>query len=246
MAAKVKAKVVNIDKWLGDNKPFNRVKALGIELEGGWKTLPPGARLEGDASVFHNAPQPGLRQGELQLGPFLLADLNKYMKKYYPSKVDETCGLHVHMSFESPLHYGLLADSPDYQETVLEYLYRWAKENHLPEKHCIWDRLSGKSVYCQKEFWPYAQMTQARKDYDKARHGHRYTVIHYCHERNGTVECRVLPMMDNVDLGISAVRRLVDITNAYLYAADKHKVKEGGQVVLSDGAVYEEVLEIKL
>lgn len=240
-----KGKVLDIDKWL-TNKPFNRVKAIGVELEGGWRTLPSGARIEGDASVFHNARQDGIRAGEIPLGPFVLADLSKQLKKNYPHKVDDTCGLHVHMSFESPLHYALLADSPDYQETVLEYLFRWAKRSHLPENHCIWGRLRGESIYAQKKFWPYDQSIQQRKDYDKQRHGHRYTAIHYCIARNGTIECRVLPMLDNADLAIGAVRELIDITNGYLYAVDKHKVKEGGQVVLSSGAVYEEVVEIRL
>lgn len=217
-----------------------------MELEGGWQKLPVGTRLERDASVFHDAPQAGLKVGELPLGPFVLGQLNQYMRKYYPYKVDETCGLHVHMSFESQLHYGYLADTPDYQETIVHYLSNWAKDQRLPEKHSIWERLKGDSQYCQKKFWPYDQMMTSRKDYDKSRKGHRYTIVHYCWTRNGTVEIRVLPMMDTVDLAISAVRCIVDVTNAYLMVCDKKHVIEKGEVILSSGAMYEEIMEFKL
>jgi hypothetical protein len=219
---------------------------MGVELEGGWSKLPQGTRLERDASVFHDAPQSGFKVGELPLGPFILGQLNQYMKKYYPDKVDDTCGLHVHMSFESQLYYGLLADSPDYQETMVHYLEKWAKDQRLPEKHPIWERLKGESVYCQKKFWPFDQMMQSRKDFDKVRQGHRYTIVHYCWSRNGTIEIRVLPMMTTVDLAISAVRCVVDVTNAYLMACKKPRMLETGEVILGNGAMYEEVTEIKL
>jgi hypothetical protein len=84
------------------------VERLGVELEGAWSKLPTGTRLEVDASVFNNRSPEGHRSGELPLGPFVLGQLNSYMKKYYPQKVDATCGLHVHMSFESLLYYNLL------------------------------------------------------------------------------------------------------------------------------------------
>jgi hypothetical protein len=116
----------------------------------------------------------------------------------------------------------------------------------LSESNPIWSRLKGESIYCQKKFWPYDQMMTSRKDYDKARKGHRYTIVHYCWTRNGTIEVRVLPMFDDVELGISAVRTIVDVTNAYLVACDKKRVVESGEVILTNGTVYEELVEIKL
>ena len=46
-------KPLNIDRYLG--RVRNRVRLVGLELEGAWTTWPKGERYEGDASVFRNA-----------------------------------------------------------------------------------------------------------------------------------------------------------------------------------------------
>lgn len=253
--AKPKEEVVpplNIDKALG-REPKNRIARMGVELEGGWLTLPEGCKEpEADTSVFKDPITrlqkipTGFKVGELALGPMQPAFMRRAVTKYYPHKVDHTCGLHVHMGFETLYQYSLLADSPAYQETVIEYLSRWGKEEGLGERHPLWARLKGDSVYCQKKFWPQAQMEQTRKDHDKERYGHRYTMIHYCWGRYQTVECRLLPMMDTSVQAVRVVKRLLDITNAYLLTVDKGKVKLGGKVELDNGDIYEEYIEARL
>lgn len=259
---------LNLDKVLG--KPRNRVAKCGVELEGGWLKVPIGVKLDEDYSVFgvnagKLAPD-GYRCGELPLGPILVAQLPSSMRKYYPDLVDSTCGMHIHMSFETTFQYNLLADSPAYQETMQDYLLKWAREEGFPDTHHIWPRLKGQSTFAQKEFWPQEQIQQIRKDHDRKRYGHRYTMIHYCWQRYATVECRVLPMMETYTQAIRAVRRVIDITNAYLILANKHKAKATGRVemgekdkniydekgkdykkvVLDNGDVYEEYIEVKL
>src|SRR5688572_21742098 len=104
---------LEIDSLLG--KPKNRVARIGVELEGAWKSLPPGiSRLEPDGSVFKDPATEtkkvpaGHQAGELPIGPIQPAALPRFMKKYYPHKTDKTCGMHVHMSFETVQHYNLL------------------------------------------------------------------------------------------------------------------------------------------
>lgn len=227
-------------------KPRNRIARIGVELEGGWKEIPDDIALQADTSVFKGNIPPGLQCGELALGPMQRVVVAKMVNKYYPNKVDATCGLHVHMGFETIYQYMLLADSPAYQDTVVEYLGRWGKEEGLKDSHPLWSRLRGESVYCQKKFWPQEQMNMTRKDHDQKRVGHRYTMIHYCWGRYRTVECRLLPMMDTPEQANSVIKRLLDITNAYLLTVDKGKIRDHGKIELDNGDIYEEWVEVKL
>lgn len=237
-------KPINIDEHLG--KPMkNRVALVGVELEGGWVTLPPGvAQLEHDGSVFQGQlPVGAAYMGECTIGPLYPAGIGELLKTHYPPKINHTCGMHVHMSFELLWQYHLLM-VPEYQETVLHYLTLWAKEhpNVFGEKHHIWERLAGKSRYCQKQFWPDAQAGTKRKGHDQTAYGHRYTAIHYCGRFN-TIECRVLPMMPNTKLALSAINRLIEITNACVYELGRKRPRPSNlstAVKLPDNMLYEE------
>jgi hypothetical protein len=225
------AEFLNIDNLLGE--PKNRVKKVSVELEGGWSVVPPGVALERDGSVFQDNHPVGYRCGELPVGPYQPAAIPKILKKYYPQLVDRTCGMHIHMSFATLRHYQWLMEE-EYQETILEYLSRWAKEEAFPKNHHIWERLSGESVYCQKQFWPDEQVGwKGRKDHDQHRHGHRYTVVHYCGRLN-TIEIRVLPMMKEVDQAIRAVNEVINITNASLVLLSKRDKGSKSDLVVKD------------
>jgi hypothetical protein len=233
---------LNLDPILG--RPRNRVARCGVELEGGWKTVPPGCAMEMDGSVFkgYRDSYPEYKFGEIPIGPIVPAALKKFMKKYYPHKVDLTCGMHVRMSFERLLEFHWLMD-PKYQETILEYLTRWAKKEDFPKSHHIWDRLSGKSIFCQKRWWPDAQVNyRGTKDHDQNRYGHRYTIINYC-GRTNAVEVRVLPMMDTVEQAIRAVEYVIEITNASLFLLGKKEAPIKGRLDLSQNNFYEELIE---
>lgn len=171
-----------------------------------------------------------LLTGELPSEPLEPSKFVAWMKKFYPSHVNETCGLHVHMSFESALHYQRLM-TPAYQGTVVRYLTDWAKEEGLPSSHPIWSRLKGESRYCQLKYFADAQAQTRSKSYDQSRPGHRYTAINYPFLQHGTVEVRILPMMENVDQGIRSVQRVLDITNAFLVTAAKKEDKAATAIV---------------
>ena len=231
---------LSIDHLLGEESK-NRVAKVGVELEGAWTKLPLGAKLEIDNSVYKGTRIAGYQYGELPSGPMLPAAIPRFLKKYYPSAVDHTCGLHVHMSFDSLLRYAWLM-SPRYPKTMVKYLSEWAKKEGFPADHHIWDRLSGKSIYCQDKFWPDEQVNYLLKDHDQKRHGHRYTIVNYC-GRYKTVEIRVLPMMSIVAQAIRAVNMVIDITNACLVLLSEKERKLSGKFELPNGYTYEEIRE---
>ena len=213
---------LEIERYLG--KVRSRIDLIGVELEGGWGhgLFPKNERFEKDASVFHDrtiiqrAKVKSLRishMGELPSQPMMPIAMPMWMKKCYPQMVDDTCGLHIHMSFHTKVHYSLLM-IPEFQKTMIVYLKDWANEEKLPEKHPIWSRLNGANEYCNHEFYADLQVVEGKKDYDHFRKGNRYTAVAY---RGGkTIECRILPMFETVDQSIRALKKVMDVTNACL------------------------------
>lgn len=201
----------------------NRIYRIGIELEGGWTSLPAGTNdliHDGSVSIPRDITCPNLRTGELANGPMTMTEWQAWMRSHYPQKVNETCGMHVHLSPRNALVYSRLMD-PRYPGTVVAYINNWAKAEGLPKDHPIWARLKGKSIYCQHLYMADDQIRNTQKDHSRERVGHRYTVINYCHGRWGTVECRLLPMLDSVEQATRLVQEYVDITNAFLRVTRK-------------------------
>lgn len=204
-------------------KAKNRIYRIGIELEGGWIKLPPGVRQlqhDGSVQIERGIGEPQFQTGELAIGPLELSEWQKWLKTHYPQKVNQTCGMHVHLQTSNSLAYSRLLDAR-YPGTVIEYFKRWSTREGLAKDHPIWPRLRGKSIYCQHLYMGEEQIRNTQKDHDRARPGHRYTVINYCHGRYGTVECRLLPMMQTVEQAERAIQEYIDITNAFLRASRK-------------------------
>jgi hypothetical protein len=235
---------LDIDSLLGNTK--NHIERVGVELEGAWKKVPAGVSLERDTSVFkaQGNQVPGHQVGEIPIPPVIPMGLGRLMKKYYPDLVDSSCGMHVHMSFETLWAYGTLM-VPEYQETIIEYLKRWAEKEGFPAKHHIWPRLRGESVYCQKKFWPQLQADYKQKDHNQERKGHRYTIVNYVNRpgKQTTIEIRVLPMMLGVEQAMRAVDMVLDITNACLIKLGKRDGRFGDKIDMPNGMVYEESFE---
>jgi len=245
-------KALNIERKLGSAR--NRIHRIGIELEGAWRSLPSGVTLDGDGSIHIEMPAGvtpgdivadprtgrrtyrGWSVGELPSEPLDPTDSSSgiywkpWIRNYYPSDVNASCGMHVHMSFLNALHYQRLM-TPDYQETMATFLIEWAKrDGTFGDRHHIWKRLKGENEYCKKEFYADLQANNARKVYDHHREGNRYTGINYPHAMHQTIECRFLPMMKDAEQAISAIQRVLDITNACLAVMKirekKHRVSD--------------------
>lgn len=215
-----------------------RVYLVGVELEGGWRSVPQGrsgvdrdgsVRFSDQEIVTHN-----LRAiGEIPSPPLPVEDYQAWVRKYYPHRVNDTCGLHVHLSFKTSLTYARLMTNA-YPSTVLAYLTAWAKEEKLPKDHPIWPRLRGQSEYCQHVFSADLQVQNKRKDFDHHRHGNRYSLINYAYYVNNTLECRLLPMLETADQAIRAIERYIAITNAFLVATAKREPKHETKVIVDE------------
>lgn len=186
----------------------------------------------------------GGQTGELPSPPIEVSAFPAWMKIHYPQHVNGTCGLHVHMSFKSALHYQRLM-VPEYQSTILKYIDVWAKKENLPSAHPIWERLSGKSRYCQHKFYADLQARRkGEKGHDQNAPGHRYTAINYAYGRFQTVECRLLPMFTTVEQSIRSIQEVIQITNAFLLATKKEPTENA--FVGLDDPLHEEVREYYL
>lgn len=218
--AKLQKEWVPLDISAARGKSRNRIYRVGLELEGGWDKLPAGTRIVRDGSVA--IPVPCNHVGEMPSG---ILDVSKdsatywgkWLKTNFPHHVNETCGMHVHASFKTAFAYNRLMTAK-YPATIVEEFRRWSKKVGLPDNHPIWPRLDNKSRYCQHYFDADCQVDNREKDFNQERKGHRYTVINYCYGRYSTLECRLLPMMKDVELSTLAVQEFLDITNAFLVA----------------------------
>lgn len=222
------------------NTARNRVLTIGIELEGGWNELPKGCTLPiRDTSVHVIANYVGEYPSPvLNFDPESKNYWKRWLTKMYPQHLNESCGMHVHMSFRTALTYQRLM-SPKYPATIVAYVKQWAlNEPTINADHCIWGRLAGNSAYCQHVFHADEQVKSPGKDFDQRRVGHRYTVINYCW-RNSTLECRLLPMMPNVEVAAKAIQEIVDITNGYLIAT------RAREKTMSAGLEYDPGLDVK-
>jgi hypothetical protein len=218
---------------------FNRVYKVGVELEGGWTKIPAGTRIGHDGSVHvgHgdslDQDHPIVHIGELPSPPLSPEELPGWMAKFYPQAVNQTCGMHVHLSFKNAMSYQRIMVNT-YPATILAEVELWAKKVGLPKDHAIWDRLAGKSRYCQHIFSADEQATNAAKDFDQNREGNRYSVVNYCYGRYTTAECRLLPMMKTPEQGLEAVQEIMRITNAFLVATARRERAVVGGVALDD------------
>lgn len=246
----------DLDPILAKGKVKNFIYRVGVELEGGWVRIPDGIDLAHDGSIRgisdvppidpvtgqYSRPPQGVNVGELNSEPMETEKVLAWMRQSYPSHVNDTCGLHVHMSFKSALHYMWLM-VPEFQETVRFYLRSWGLSQGFDKTHPLLKRLQGKNQYCKNEFHADVQATNGKKSYNHDHPGHRYTMINYPFGLHGTMECRVLPMFPQVEQGYAAVQRVLDITNASIQVAAQKEEAIIGRFDLDSQRLIEEFEE---
>jgi hypothetical protein len=158
---------------------------------------------------LHGPTVPALNEvtGEFISNPLRARELPSWVYANYPDATDESCGLHVHVSFKHRLIYSRLMDIPrnpklyqdaepwthkrmrenDFASYLLSSLYRWGKRAKVPEED-FWSRITGgNSRYCGTvDIDPIGQSLPEPS-------GSRYRALNYCYARHGTLEIRVLP-----------------------------------------------------
>jgi hypothetical protein len=236
---------MNVDRWM--EKAKNRIKAIGIEVEGGWDSPTAAKAIMRDGSVVfpqvntnrYGEPVAGSGYpryiGEIASPILTVGEGPEWMKKWYPKYVNETCGLHVHMSFSTMRYYHLLL-CPQYTDAMFDQLAKWALDEELPKSHPMWTRLSGTHKHCVKTFRGDEQVKQTRKIWMNTPGACRYTAINYPQRQHATVECRLLAMMDTHQQGWRGIQRVLATTNAFLLAVTRKEPRAVVQVPYTAGA----------
>lgn len=208
-----------------NRKPTHRyIRSIGIELEGAWSPYSiVASHVEHDGSVFRHRRSPQLLYGEIPSPVFYmkgknstLAYLYNWMLQHWPNKVNETCGLHVHLGLRSVYCYQQLMRQR-YQKILIRGLHKWALKNGIPHLHPLWGRLAGANATCGGSFFPDYQVSSTDKLYTHNTAGHRYTAVNYSYGLHKTVEIRILPMFsEGADYALSAITQIIEITAGYL------------------------------
>ena len=197
---------------------YNRIAAYGIELEGAWDYEPSGAVHDGSIEGC-DLEEVGY-MGELPSPPLYSLDATaKWIRSYFYNATNETCGMHVHMSFKNLADYALMMDGKAFQDFLMENLYTWAQRN-LGSDHPIFPRLGGDNPMCELNYIPDDQIDKTEKGNE------RYNVLNFCYALHTTLEIRVLPSFETSDEAVGAVTYLSELVNTWLKGKRKRKLKK--------------------
>lgn len=194
--------------------PTNYIKRIGLELEGGWRTRP-GWELRRDGSVEVRADY----VGELSSPPYSnLANAEMWMRRYYPHIVNTSCGFHIHVSLEPGLYSRLMCR--EFYEAFVKAYHDWGTTTFDGQRSTdnavrFFQRLEGQNRYCATRFQPDIQ-TQVTSRQNPTVWESRYALLNFCWSLHGTLESRLLPMFNNVELSVSAMRVFTNLINSWL------------------------------
>ena len=209
----------------------SRVKLVGIELEGGWDQAPEGEALVRDGSVkfppIIDVESPRYK-GEVVSVPLPVDNFARWVQHAYPKYVNETCGLHIHMSFHYRINYARLM-VPAFTGYMVGVIRAWAEQEDLPRNHSQWNRLHPTHPWtlqhCAHIYLGEGQVRMTRKDFESRGTPYsRYTFINYCDGQHHTIEVRGLSMPETPEVAIRAIIAVVDGTNRFL-SKIKHREK---------------------
>ena len=209
-------------EWRSEVKRY--INLVGIELEGGWEELFPAEPLHRDQSVQGPEVEECSHYGEIASHPMPRKEVSGWIRKHYPIASNAYCGLHIHVSLKNMANYAKLMDRRFY-DYYLRELFVWGEKHKIPKDDMFWLRLVGDpaspfSRFAQSKFCPRPQVMNAIKGpTDEPRRAH----INFCLALKGTVEFRTLPMFTNVDLTVSAVKRVLDLMEEWLRNNNKNR-----------------------
>lgn len=200
------------------------IDKIGVEIEGGWfyDNFSSFWTKQDDGSVYIGHDDDEDDENYYHIGEIIsyptrdLLMLLHQIKDNYPDKTNHTCGLHIHTSFKSKLMYAHLMEFSFY-EFFIERWKAWG-EGRVKKYTSFWKRLDGENEYCQIAHRPDCQVTyKCKKD--------RYTQLNYCYSLHQTIENRLLPAFQNVDLSLSAIEEYVSIIDDYLDVCPKRDTR---------------------
>jgi len=164
--------------------------------------------------------------------------ITAWLKDAYPAAMNQTCGMHLHISFTTKGFY-YRAVSQSYFAAVYQHFLVWGTEHNI--KHTeFWKRLNGENSFCRKEYRPDRQV------WSKGKGEARYCGINYCYSRYKTIEIRLLPMFKDWNLAALAINDFIAFTNKFLASSKLQTIHEeiNEQIPASDH-IKAEVLKLK-
>lgn len=186
---------------------LERIKAIGVELEGGWDERPE-ARMIGDGSIDMSR-DTAHYIGELPSPPYgTTRGLFNWMERNYPHHVNSSCGMHVHISFKSDNSY-IRAMDKVFFDYIQRELLTWGNVYGVKNKE-FFKRLEGGNTYCKPTYNPMGQVSYTDKG------PNRYSMLNYCYERYQTIELRVLPAFKEFTTAKAAIEAYLGLVEAWL------------------------------
>jgi len=195
------------------------VTKFGVELEGGFTRKASGESYHGDGSVSVNSTEavPVHFVGEVVSRPFTNMDmLLEWVNHYYPDRVNQSCGCHVHVSFNNRLAY-MLTMSQDFYDYWYNAMDKWGHKVKLKSSSDYWRRLHGDNHYCKKMPKDSPHLVCEGQKGTRNDYGcDRYYQLNHCFKKHKTLECRVLPCFKQKKITMLGVKAFIDLTNDYL------------------------------
>lgn len=210
------------------------VSKVGIEIEGAWSNLSAVQTAARSAGLGMSAD--GSLQGffgaspyEFKTRPGNVREALSQLCTFYPDFTNNTCGMHVHTSFKDPTHITRLY-CPEFFEYFRSMWQLWGTERGLHENSEFFRRLRGDNDYCQIN-------QESEGDLRTVSGCTRYSHLNFsAWDRHGTVECRMLPMFENLQDGIDAVQYLIRIYESFLAQDQEIPVSEEIRSDVGEGA----------
>ncbi len=214
----------------------------GVEFEGGFcdpvgdvARRYRGAQGKHDASVHcgNDSRRPGVirniydQEGEVITPPIgSLEELHRATDLLFPDAMNQSAGMHVHVSFLDDEHYRRLT-SRAFWKYFLDQWEAWgnaeANKSRMlggptGERATFLARWKGTTHYCQRN----GKRDEGDNTYNMANGGggDRYRQLNYCKTEHNTIECRMLPMFKDITLAKDAMTKLLSIYQDFLHMPD--------------------------
>jgi hypothetical protein len=159
--------------------------------------------------IDHNCGRTENRDGEMVSPPIETKDLTQWIRDNHPVKTNTTCGSHRHRSFKRIKYYSILMDRT-FNIFLVNRLRAWGKSVGVREGSALFRRLNGDVHWCKNEYDGYNQISTSSKE------DCRYRIVNYCFKLHETIEIRVLPAFQDVELTVSAQKELGSIMDDYI------------------------------
>lgn len=203
----------------GKNPPNSPTKAWLLDWHGDGSVNVATTHINSEKDTTHPHYGTGLYQGEGVCNPPQDPNnIHRWMKYNYPLWVNESCGMHVHMSFKNIIDYERIMEE-EFVKHFEESMEAWGKDNKI-NYDPFWNRLRGLNRYCQRNGASSAQAMINHKLLKKEGRDESYTKYYHLNfgawKKYKTVECRLLPMFPTAQQGADAVYDLLWLFEKYL------------------------------